>query len=431
LEIKVNKPSNYQIEISVEVPEARWIDMLDRAYTQAQKDAKVDGFRRGKVPMGLIKKMFGSSIEAETANNAVDIFYKEALEREKIDPVSPGNITEIDFGEGKSFTFKALIEVMPLLEIAAFDQMATHLDVVEVTEEDLERGLDSMREERASLTPLKPEETIQLGDLIYVDMQELDAGGIPVLTHSYKRIPMEVGKNTLGFDSDGDFIGKKVGDTIFVFIDGEETQAGQPPQKVQYQIHIVEAHNKQRPEIDDEFAKSINPNFKNVEDLRHGVKGYISHQANSRAKVKMFNRLVDFLIENNRIDLPPSMLEDYLNRLFENAKKDKERLSEEEFKSHYRNYAIWNLKWFILRKNLIDQYNLQATAQDLENEIAGIAEKGGSTVNAIKEYFKDKKRLDQLQDDIEERRVLELLEKQAKITLRAINYREFLIESQK
>ena len=140
----------------------------------------------------------------------------------------------------------------------------------------------------------------------------------------------------------------------------------------------------------------------------------------------LFFRLADFLIEHNRIEVPPAMLEIYMNNMLDNARKKNEVLDEEDFKNKNRSPAIRNLKWFILRRNLIDQFNLGATDDEVETEIQTVMQRSDSDPQTMRKQFQEEKNRDRLQDDIEERKVLEFLVAKTKVTPREISYREFI-----
>lgn len=427
MEVEVKQINTCQLELSVEVPSERWVALLDEAYREYGRSVKIDGFRRGKIPMGILKKMFGPAIEGEAAEKAVREFYREALEKENIHAISPADIEDVDFGRDKSFTFKALVEVMPEFEIKGLEEMKTFLEEVEIENEDIEAGMQVLREEQAMIT--SHDRPIEQGCLVMADIQELDSTGIPVLTHNWKDVTLEIGKGVFGSEVDEQIIGIESGENIIIpILTGEKDEKGEP-KKVNYRFDIKEIQRKELPEVDDEFASSINKDYKTVDDLRGGILELMRERANNRARVKMFSRLVDYLIENNRIDVPPSMLEWYLNRMLEDARQKNQELNEEKFKNDYRSSAIRNMKWYLLRRKIIEQSALNANDDEIENEIKNMSDRGGGDLEVLQTHFKMEKNRNRLKDDIEEQKVLNFLESKAGITLRKIPYREFSSES--
>jgi len=249
--------------------------------------------------------------------------------------------------------------------------------------------------------------------------------GVPVLTHNWKDIKIEIGKNAFGPELDEKLLDKNAGDEVIAAFKTDGSGLDES-KEVFYHFEIKEVNHKELPELDDEFAKSVNAEFNNVDDLRQGVKSIMSQQSNSRAKVKMLNRLVQHLIENNRIDVPPTMLDNYLERLLENARRDREPINEEDFRKKYEPSAIRNLKWYILRKNLIKEYNLHSSEEEVEALIEKAITESSADKETLRNHFKIEKNREKIVDDIEEQKVLDFIRSQAKIIPRQVIYRDFI-----
>jgi len=340
LEVKTSKISGSQIEIAVEIPRKIWDDYLEDYYQKSRRNIKIDGFRPGKVPMGLVRKIYGPGIAMAAADDFVKENYTKALDNENIDPIVPGSITEVDYTEDRPFTFKAVVEVMPQLEITGLDQMRTFLDEVEIQDDDVETGINSLREEQAIAVPT--EDPIGERCLVTADAQGVNRTGVPLISHNMKDITVEIGRNVFGPELDLQLTGKKAGDQVLVSFKAGSQES--ELQDVYYRFDIKDVKRKELPEIDEDFAKTVNPEFDSIEKLRLGIKDFLHRQANSRAKVQMVNRLVEYLLENNRIDVPPSMLKNYLEKLLENAKKENGSIDTEDFNKKYEPSAVRNLK---------------------------------------------------------------------------------------
>ena len=423
MEVKTTKISDCKLELTVSVPREKWDSILKNTFSKYQSGVKLDGFRKGKVPLGMIKKMYGPAIEAQAAEDAVRQFYVEAVDQENIDAIAPGDISDVDFSDDNPFTFKATVEIMPEFEIQGLDDLKTFQDEVDIADDDVEAGIEVLRHEHATISI--SDEPANEKSVITADIQEVDQTGVPLLTHNWKDVTIEIGKNAFGPDVDEQLLEKNAGDEVTVSFKNEEAPEAEK-KEVFYRFNIKEIKTKELPEIDEEFAQSISPEFDDVDKLHSGVKEHIVRQANSRARVKMFNRLVEYLIENNRIEVPPSMLEGYLEKLLANAEKNGEKIAKDDFKQKYEPSAIRNLKWFILRKNLIEQHQLHATEDEIDLEIDKIVQESGGTPDALKAYFKNPQNKEKVVDDIEERKVLEYLESTAKITRKKIDYKEFV-----
>lgn len=427
MEVTTTKISGSQLQIAVQIPRSEWTEYLQNYFEKSRKNIKIDGFRAGKVPMGLVKKMYGPGIEAAAADDFVKEYYTKALDYEKIDPIAPGEIAEVDYSGEESFSFKAIVEIMPILEIDGLDRMKTYLDEIDIVDDDVEAGIASLREEHAVLHPT--DDAIGENSVIVADVQGVDRTGVPLLTHKINDLTIEIGKNMFGPELDTQLSGRNIGEQVTASFKSNSDDPS-AEKEIYYRFDIKDIQRKELPEIDEEFAKTINPDFDSIDKLRTGIKEYLHKQANSRAKVKMINRLVQFLIENNRIDVPPSMLSNYLEKLLENAKKENGNIEGDDFKKKYEPSAIRNLKWYILRHNLIEKHNLQASEDEINQVVEQVIVETKGDPDTLRSYFKIYKNRRQIMDDIEERKTLEFLEKTGQITARKINYRDFINEGQ-
>ncbi|MBC8205389.1 trigger factor [bacterium] len=423
MEVKTEKTKSYEVELTVEVPYERWVKILDKAFKDYARNSTLKGFRPGKVPMSIIKNRYGEAITMETAEEAVNDFYREALNKQEYSPLAPGEIKELDYGENKPFTFKAVFQIMPEVKIEGYDELITHLENIEIEEDEIEAGLEQLRDDDAALIPA--EEVKGDHHVVTFDLQFLDKTGVPILTHKWKDAEIEIGRKTMGDKFDEALMGKKTGDE-FKYVNVNEAFEEEEKREEYMMITVKDIKLKELPELNDEFAQSISKNIHTIEDLRKGLKTHISNQAASRAKSQMFTRLVDILIENNRVDIPPVMLDDYLNRLMESARKDNPNLKEDDFRENNRQSALWNLKWFLIRKAMITQENLQADDAEIEAEFEKIITATPGDPAVIRKYYSEERNRNRIKDDIEERKALEFIESKAKITQKNMTYKEFI-----
>lgn len=426
MKIQSNKINDYQFELEIEVPVERWIEVYNRTLNDARKSVKLDGFRKGKVPVGMVKKMFGSAIESDAADKAVQEFYREALDKENIHAIAPGDIKDLDYGDDKPFTFKAVVEIVPTVKVEGLDELKTYIDEIELTGEDVDAGIEVLREEHSIIS--SHDGPAERGCIVKADVQEVDSTGIAVLTHKWEDISIEIGKESFGTEVDEGLTGIAPGEEKVISVPSKEKDETGANKLIHYKFSVKEIQCKELPEVNDEFASSLNEEFKNVEDLRGKVMEMMTERANNRAKVKMFSRLVDFLIEHNRLDVPPSMIDWYLDTMLEDARRSGKEVNEEKFRENYRNSAIRNMKWYLMRKSIIDDNNLEATEEEMKDEIEKIAKEGGGDIKILKTHFQNPKNRNRLKDDIEEKKVLDFLETKAKTTKKKISYKEFIAQ---
>jgi trigger factor len=193
-------------------------------------------------------------------------------------------------------------------------------------------------------------------------------------------------------------------------------------------VDVTNVRRKELPTLDDEFARSVNPNAENLDSLRTDLKRYIESRAAHRAREQMFRSIVDALLRKSDFAVPPGMLDRYLEDLAKEGTKGKEEGIDpkevEHFKEEYRASAIWNLRWYLMRKRIIKQFNLEVADDEFQQEIERLALIDRRSVAEFQKRLTDEQ-TERIREDLLERKVLSLLEQQVQIVPRPISLAEF------
>ena len=163
-----------RLEVEVGAEEVR--PYMEEAYRSYQKKLHIEGFRKGRVPLSIVKQRFGEQIRAGVADDLVQTFFRDAIEKESLAVVSPGTVQELSFGEDEPFRFTAEVEVEPEVRVVDYKGFKVEKEVLKVTEEDVKRTLEVLREQKAERKPV--EGGAQSGHIVEGDVQALDASGL-------------------------------------------------------------------------------------------------------------------------------------------------------------------------------------------------------------------------------------------------------------
>jgi trigger factor len=425
LNIQREDTGEHEVTLTITVDAPEMANRLDTAFREYQKRAKLNGFRPGKVPLKLVIQRFGNAIRAQVIEDTIDETYQEALSREHLHPVAPGNIKDIKFDGDSPLVYKAVVATTPEFELANLQDLTVEKEAVAVRNEDIEQTLEEIREDAGTLAPMEGEAVD--GTIVESDIQELDPNGVPLIGKSWKDVRIEIGKSPFGPDFDKQLLGIKTGDQRDVKMHREapDAQTGRH-EDVRYRITAKALKSKDLPELTDEFAKNIDNNVESVDELKDNIRKYWEGRTSKEATDRFYNRLVDAVIKAHNFNLPKSMIDDYLDRLVASAKKreGKQEFNEEEFRQQHRANAIWNLKWMLIRHKIADQQELNATDQDVEDAIKRAVE-AGSDEERIRMTYKVPEKRQELISDLTERKVLEWLETQAKVKERKVDTDDF------
>ncbi len=204
-ELKVLEKNLRQIDIDIETAEL--VEIEKKVIRDIQKTAVVPGFRKGKVPAGLIKKRYADVIQSEVLEKAVSEFYTKALEEVDIKPVAQGSITNIDFnGVDSGLKFTIEVEVEPEIELKKYKKLKLEKEVAEVTDQMVSDALEDMR--RHFATTKEIDEAVE-GSLLSVELQEMDENNTPIVGRKYEDVAIEIGSGKFDEDMEKQLIGAK------------------------------------------------------------------------------------------------------------------------------------------------------------------------------------------------------------------------------
>ena len=416
MESIVTKKGNFEKVVEVDVPEAELAPHFDSIYKKYQKNVKLQGFRKGKVPLSLIKKLYGDAMKGEAIEEVVQSVLREVRDQENLRLVAPAKLEDINYDPEKGLHFKAVCEVAPDIELKNYRGLSVEREVYEVDDQDVSDALNDVREQMAVMQPV--ETAAEDGHFVLADLQQVDATGLPIIGKKFKdRYFQIVTNNSNNKDFTEQLIGAKPGDKRRIELDSNDNSnsPNKENKKDYFEVRIKEIKSKQVPELDDGLAKDTGK-FESLDELKTDLRSKLTKQAQVNARSHLRRRIIDEVLKKNSFDLPESMINNYLDIFVENAKKEsKEPFDEEELRNHYRPTAVWNLKWELVKDKLREAENLSVSDEDKDVFISRLAEERDIEEKQVRKSLKDKRAQRQFEEDVIEDKVLNYLEVNAKI----------------
>ncbi len=400
--------------MEIELTQEEIQPFIEDAFQKVQKEVRLPGFRKGKVPRSLLEKQFGESIRHEAADAIISAFYAKAVASEGLDVAAPGKVEHIRFEEGSPFQFEAEVEVHPVVEVSSYTGIRTEKETQEVTDELVDETLNLLREQNAEISAI--EGSAEKGDIIQGDVQEISAAGLPILGKKWEGWMVELGKAPLGdqlLDQlDGVTAGEERRFTVTSAMRSEEGRE----QNVQshYSIKVNRVSEKKLPELDDAFAKRNA--FESFDAMRQGVRRSIEARYESEAERQLRSRLIDEIIRRNEFEVPPSLVEKNLDSLWEEYLKNaREKVERNAFNEENRPAVLWNLKWNYIWRKIAELEKMQAGEEEVAREIDRMAQSSPNEEKKIRILFKDEGRQRRLQEHLLEEKVIAFLKENARI----------------
>ena len=410
MNIEINELNTFSRELIIDIPWEELSEDFDKTVGKFRKKAKLPGFRPGKVPKQVLMTQFLPAIEADFVEESFRKFYVKALQEKELIPVNQADVNNLEFKYGEHFSFKAAFEVEP--EVTLPNLKKCKLEVQKhsynTDEEDIELAIDDIRKANAEVVTV--EDGAKCGDYVLADLQMLDDSSVPIIGEKVEKRYLKIGDGMFTGENQKNLEGVKTGDSTWVMFPDENGKEST------FTVNVINIERQLLPEINGDFIKKLDPDVESETELRQKIKKQID-QSYSRRSDELFERqLSDALIEKVEIDCPPSMLEFYMNQILEDVKKknDNVEVDEAKIRETYKPMTERNLKWYLIRKAIIQSHNLEVTKSRLKKEINQIVDHSSNKKEAEKFYKKPSNRT-RIEDDLMEKKVLAVIQEFTKV----------------
>ena len=411
LQISVEEGERWRRTMNVIVPSGVVNSERRRLTGELAARVKLPGFRKGHVPSSVVEKRFGQSLSREALDKLIGAAYREALSQQELNPISEGEVDNVQYEPDHDLTFSISFDVRPEIELSRLGGFKVERPAVNGLEDKLEQVLGRLREEKGTWHPLeegKPED----GNLVEVEIQRMNDGEVGeaqpyqlVLGQGDATPNIEEAIKSLEIDGSGDFVVRFPDD-----FPNEERRG----QEEHLHIRLDSRQHLVLPELDAEFAKSLGE-FEGVEDLNEKIQADLEKEAEEQAESVVRGKLLDAILDANPFTVPVSMVDRYVESVLGNPEGvPPEKLT--EAKEQLSPQAEHAVKRILAIDRLSEIQELGATEEELDDRIEEIAEKSGDTPARIYASLQKGERLEALEREITERKVFDFLKEQSEIT---------------
>ena len=386
MEAKMEKIDVNIVKFEVKVEAEKFDAALTRAYKKNVKNFNVPGFRKGKVPMNVVKKYYGIEVLLEDAVNfAIEGSYSEVLKENNIVPVDYPKIDVVEVGEGKDFVYTAEVTVYPEVELGDYKGLSIEKKTYEVTEEEVSKKLKEMQEKNARVET-KEEGTVENGNIAVIDFKgyvdgEAFQGG------EGKDYSLEIGSKTFIDTFEEQLVGAKVNDTVEVNVTfpenyGKDELNGKP---AKFEVTIKEIKVKELPELDDEFAKETSE-FDTIADLKADVTKKLEEANTERSEREFEEAVITAVSGNAKVEIPEVMVEKEVDKMVQNLQQRLQYqgltleqyfqftgTDEEKMREYMRANAQTKVKVDLVLEAIEKAENIEATEEEIREKAVEVA----------------------------------------------------------
>ena len=398
MEAKMEKIDVNVVKFEVKVEADKFKEALTRAYKKNVKKFNVPGFRKGKVPMNVVKKYYGVEVLLEDAVNfAIEGSYANVLKENNVRPVDFPKVEVVQAEEGKDLIYTAEVTVYPEVELGAYKGLNVEKKTYEVTEEEVAAKLKEMQEKNARVEV--KEGAIENGNIAVIDFKGF-IDDVAFEGGEGKDYPLEIGSGSFIDNFEEQLVGLKVGESKDVNVTfpeayGKEDLNGKP---AKFEVTVKEIKVKELPALDDEFAKEVSE-FDTLEELKADLKEKAVKANELRAKREMEEKVINAVVDNAKVEIPEAMI----NREVENMVRDLEmRLgqqglsleqyyeftgsTEDKMKSYMKENAERKVKTDLVMSAITEAEAIEATEEELKakaEEVAKMYSNGAETEKMV------------------------------------------------
>lgn len=403
---------------------------IDHAFTRTQKRISVPGFRKGHVPRTIFNQMYGEeSLYQDALNDVLPDAYEAAIKEAGIEPVDQPQVNVESMEKGQPWTLTATVAVKPEVTLGDYKGMEVPEQDTSVSDADVDSELENKRQQQAELV-LKEDEAAADGDTVVIDYEgsvdgeKFDGGS----ADNYSLV-LGSGSFIPGFEDQ--LVGHKADEGVDVNVTFPEDYHAKDlaGKDALFKVKIHEVKEKQLPELDDEFAKDVDEDVETLAELKDKVKKQLQDQKEAAAKAAIEDAAIEAAVANAETEeIPQAMLDDDTNRQLQQYLAGMQQqginpqmyfqitnTTEDDLRKQFADDAAKRVKTNLILEAVVKDANLNATDEDVQNEIADLAKQYGMDEEAVSKALTR----DMLEHDIEIKKAVDLIADSAKQTAKA------------
>ncbi|MHC5258364.1 trigger factor [Streptomyces sp. UC4497] len=375
-----------RVRLSIEVPFEELKDSLDAAYKKINQQVTVKGFRKGKIPARVIDQRFGrGAVLEEAVNDALPKFYTEAVNEAELNVLGQPEVDITDLKDGETLNFTAEVDVRPTIEIPDYSGIEVEVDATEVTEEDVDKAVEQLRDRFASTAPV--ERAAEDGDVVTIDLEAKVEGEV-LEDGVASGVSYTIGSGELLDGIDDAVKGLEAGgEATFT----SELKGGSAEGKdAEVTVKVSQVAKRELPELDDEFAQ-LASEFDTLDELKADSRKRLENQKLNDQATQAQERVLEKLLELVEVPVPEKLLEDEVQTRKHNLENHQlaqmglnlEKFLEiqgktvEEFDAETSEQAVKGIKTQFVLDELVNKEKLNVSQEELTEHLMRRAASSG------------------------------------------------------
>jgi trigger factor len=422
LKVDVETVDPLRRRLAVEVPAEAVSAELEKAYAELGRAAKVRGFRPGRVPRHVLERMFGDRVRADVFARLIQDSYAAVIEERHIEAVGQPEIVTEQAEPGGALRYSATVEVKPEVVVEAYRSLEVERPTVIVTDVDVDRALERLRQSFAQVRPIVERSQVEWGDVVTLDYEARVDGRL--VGRGEKR-DVEIGANSFPPEFDRELSGARLGaDLDFVVVYPTDHAAAEVAGKtVQFRVHIRGLSRKEVPVLDDEFAKD-HGECATLEDLRQRVRQQLEAEAAQQADESVRRAILVELAKLHDIPVPQALVQQRTEALVDEVwqESQQQRLAPRnaaeargQLRADLEPHAREQVKVGLLLEAIARQEGISVSDDELDQRISALAAQAGTAAERLRAVYEGQEARHRLRARMVQSRAVDVLLRHAKV----------------
>lgn len=414
MSIKVEKTEkNNELKLTFTIEATKFDEGMKKVYLKTAKYFNVPGFRKGKAPMNIIERQYGSEIFYEdTFNEIVPEVYDEELKANNIEAVSRPDIDVTQIGKGQDLIFTAVVQIKPEVKLGKYKGIQLKKIEYNVTDEDIDHEIGHMAEKNSRLVTIE-DRPVEEKDIAVIDFEGF-VDGVAFDGGKAENHELEIGSKTFIPGFEDQIIGMKIEEEkdINVKFPEEYFSKDLAGKDAVFKVKLHEIKRKELPEIDDEFAKDVSE-FDTIKELKASIKEKLEEENKSRAKYETEDEAIKTVCDSVEVEIPSGMIETEIDNMvkdvearlsYQGLKLDQYlhmmNKTEEDFRKEYEEQAQKSVKSRLVLEAIVKDAEIEIADEELNEKVKEMATNYGKKEEELmqnenlKDYLKNNMKIE-------------------------------------
>jgi trigger factor len=422
MKTSIDAVSSVEKKITVEIPAEEVDKRIEEQFAEIRREVPLKGFRRGKAPIEMVRRLFRESVEKDLSDRIVRETLADVVKEKDIKILSLGKVDAGKVSSGEGFTFSVDVEVVPEVEAKDYKGIPVRMGKEKVKDEDVEAAIERLRTPFARFQPEEGRKA-QRGDLAEFSFSAVSDG--ETVDENEKTSIVLINGIPFGQEFEDNMMGVGAGDerSFRIAYPATYPHSKYAGKTVDFKVKVFTVRERRLPALDDEFARQFGAPG-GLEDLRARMREKLEREAESKSRHSAEEEIRRKLAERNPIEVPPTLVKrqtmamigstiEHMESSGVNLKKA--RLDFDEMHERLKFSAEHNVRVGLLIEAISRQENFDVPYSEIEAEMKGIAETEGRPFEEIREKYSSEEKMDSLRDRLMERKVMNFLLENAEV----------------